>query len=230
MTPLVEILQVLGSFLAGTFGRLGAFAIGALVLLVPAVLVGAGQHLVHNRRAAARRRDSGARDGAWHAPNHTWLAPTRRGELRVGIDDLARRLLPSVTWAELPAPGMAVHRGDPIAVLRAGRHAVRLGAPVDGVVRRVNPRARRDPGAIVREPYGAGWLFTVAPAGADWRELPHGEGADLWMRAEERRLGRFLERELGFGAADGGALLQPIPAALGEDGWRKVVFAFLHSV
>lgn len=229
MTAFIEILEGMGSFLVGTFGRFGAFFLAGLVLLVPALVLGYGLHLVRTRRATAHVRRSGARAGAWHAPNHTWLAPVGPGELRVGIDDLARRILPSVTWVELPAPGMQVHRGDPIAVLRAGHRTIQLAAPVDGVVRRVNRRARRDPGAVVREPYGGGWLFTIAPANGAWRDLPHGREADRWMRSEDARLGRFLEHELGYAAADGGALSAPLPALLGEDGWRKVVFSFLHA-
>ncbi len=232
MTTVIEILEAIGAFVVGLAARFGAFLVLGLVLLVPAVVVGVVIHLARRRRERGLTRVDGVtlRPGAWHAPNHTWLAPRGRGELEVGLDDLGQRILPSVSAVELPLPGMAVHRGDPIAILRSGGRTVRLGAPIDGMVVRVNPGVRRDPSLVKTEPYPAGWLFSLAPANTSWRELlPRDAEAARWMRAERARLERFLEGELGLAAADGGTLLVPAPAALGEDGWKRLVAAFLHA-
>lgn len=231
MTTVMEILEALGSFLVGSAGRFGVFLVAGLVLLVPAALLGVAWYAIRARRERDVAREGGVawRRGAWHAPNHTWLATARRGELAVGLDDLARRIVPSATAVDLPAPGMVVHRGDPILVVHAGARTVRIGAPIDGEVRRVNAGVRRDPDLVKREPYGGGWLFTIAPADGEYRKLPRDAEAGGWMRAEQRRLARFVEDELGLAAADGGVLVAPLPAALGEEGWKKVVFAFLHT-
>jgi glycine cleavage system H protein len=224
----VGILQALGSFGGGLAGRFGLFVAAGLVLLVPALVLGFGCHLL--RRARDRAAGSGGvvwRRGAYHAPNHTWLAPRGRGELVVGLDDLARRLLPSVTAVDLPRTGRDVHRGDPVAIVRAGGRTVPVGAPVDGRIVRVNARVRRDPGVVWREPYGAGWLFSVAPADGAYLKFPQDGEAEGWLRAEWARLARVLEDELGLAAADGGALLVPAPAALGDDRWRRVLRTFL---
>ncbi|HTN53986.1 MAG TPA: glycine cleavage system protein H [Anaeromyxobacter sp.] len=231
MTPFIEILEAVGSFVVGTFGRFGLFFLAGLVLVVPAVVIGIVWNAVRARRQHAVEQRGGLawRRGAYHAPNHTWLAPRHRGELVVGVDDLARRILPSVTAVELPAPGMQVHRGDPVAVLRAGGRTVRLGAPVDGTVLRVNRRVRRDPSLVKQEPYGLGWLFSIAPTDATYMRFPQDAEAEGWLGAEQARLRRFVEGELGLAAADGGELVIPLPSALGEEGWKKVVFAFLHA-
>lgn len=231
MTTFMEILEAVGTFIVGLGGRLGLALVLGLVLVIPAAVLGLGLWWVRARREPAVRLEGGLawRRGAYHATNHTWLAPRRRGELAVGIDDLARRILPSVTAVELPRPGMFVHRGDPIVILRAGSRAVRLGAPVDGMVTRVNAGARRDPALVMREPYGAGWLFGIAPADGAYLKLPRDAEAARWMDEERTRLDRFLEHELGYAAADGGVPVVPGPSALGEGGWKKLVFAFLHA-
>ncbi len=136
---------------------------------------------------------------------------------------------PGVYAVELPAPGMEVHRGDPIAVVRAGKRAVRIGAPVDGRIVAVNRRARRDPGLVKEDPYGRGWLFVIAPSDDGWRSFPGGVSAAAWLGAERRRLMLVVEEQLGLAAADGGELVEPAPALLGEDGWRRVVASFLHA-
>jgi glycine cleavage system H lipoate-binding protein len=225
MTTAVDILQVLGSFFLGVAGRLGVFLAAGLALLAPAVLLALAWRAVRRPAAASARMRQSAR---W-SPAHTWVAPLRGGVLAVGVDEIAQRILPSATALELPTPGMAVQRGDPIAVVRAGRRAIRIGAPVDGTVVAVNRRARRDPGIVKADPYGAGWLFRLAPRDDGWRALPGGPKAEAWLAAERRRLALFVEEQLGMAAADGGELVEPAPALLGEDGWKRVVQTFLHA-
>jgi glycine cleavage system H lipoate-binding protein len=225
MTATIAILEALGSFLVGVAGRVGIFLAAALVLALPALIAALTWRALERRRRPGTELHADAR----LAPNHTWLAPRKDGTLEVGVDEVAERLLPSATAVELPRPGMVVHRGDPIAVIRAGKRAVRIGAPVDGTVTRVNRRLRGNPALVKAEPYGRGWLFELAPAGDDWRRLPEGLLADTWLLGEKRRLSRFLEDELGLAAADGGELVAPAPSLLGEEGWKKVVAAFLHA-
>ncbi|HEY6001355.1 MAG TPA: glycine cleavage system protein H [Anaeromyxobacter sp.] len=222
MTTAIAILEALGSFAAGLAGRFGVFLVVALALSAPAFA------LAFLRQALERRRRPGALSVVAHvAPNHTWLERRSGGALRVGLDEIAQRILPSATAVELPARGMVVHRGDPVAVVRAGRHAVRIRSPIDGTIVAVNRRVRRNPSLVKGPSCDRGWLFVIAPADGRWRRLPAGARAEAFLLAERRRLARFVEDELGLAAADGGDLVAPAPALLGEEGWRKVVSAFL---
>lgn len=224
MTTAIGVLEALGSFVVGLAGRFGVFFVAALALLVPAFLLALLWRAVERRRAPTELGML-----ARVAPNHTWLERMRGGALRVGVDEIAQRILPSATAVELPARGMVVHRGDPIAVVRAGRRTVRIGSPVDGTIAGVNRRVRRNPSLVKTSPYGDGWLFAIVPADTRWRSLPAGVRADTFLIEERRRLARFMEAELGLAAADGGHLVAPAPALLGEDGWKKVVSAFLTA-
>jgi glycine cleavage system H protein len=231
MTGFIEAMQAIGSFLVGLLGRGALFLAGAIALAIPAIALALVWRAVERRRTAALAEVAGTtyRRGAFYAPNHTWLAPHGKGELDVGLDDLAQRLLPSATSVDLPAAGMQVHRGDPIAVVHAGARAVRIAAPVDGTVVRVNAGVRRDPDLLKREPYGRGWLFRIAPADRAYHAFPAGGAADGWIRRERARLSRLVEHELGLAAADGGEISAPGPALLGEEGWRRVVDAFMNA-
>lgn len=231
MATFMEFLETLGAFVAGLFGRAGVFLVGALLLLVPAILlaIALGQVSRFRARRVARTGRFSWRRGSFHAPNHTWVAARARAELMLGIDDLARELLPSVTSVELPRPGMVVRRGEPIAVLHAGRRSVRIEAPVNGLVVRSNSKVTGDPGLVKRDPYGEGWLFSVTPADASYMRFPAEEEAASWLKREAERLERFFEHELGLAAADGGALMAPPMTALTEDGWKRLTKAFLHE-
>ncbi len=224
MTIAMEILEALGSFVAGVAGRFGLFLVAAAALAVPALALAFVWAALERR---SRRTELGLL--ARVAPNHTWLERMRGGALRVGVDEIAQRILPSATAVELPTRGMLVHRGDPIADHRAGRRAVRIGSPIDGTIAAVNRRVRRNPALVKDAPYGNGWLFAIRPVDNRWKKFPAGVGADAFLITERRRLARFIEQELGLAAADGGQLVAPAPALLGEDGWKKVVSAFLSA-
>jgi glycine cleavage system H protein len=222
VTTAIGILEALGSLAGGLAGRFGVFLAAGLALCAPALALALVWHALERRR---RPRELPV--VARVAPNHTWLERRSGGALRVGLDDIARRILPSATSVELPARGMVVHRGDPVAVVRAGRHVVRIGSPIDGTIVAVNRRVRRNPALVKGPSYAQGWLFVIAPKDARWKRLPAGARAEAFLLAERRRLARFVEEELGLAAADGGDLVAPAPALLGEEGWRKVVSAFL---
>jgi glycine cleavage system H lipoate-binding protein len=232
MTTFIEILQSVGVFVAGLFARFGLFLAMVAVLVLPALAIA----LVIRAVDARRRRTLGLtrvagvlfRPDLSYAPGHTWLNARKGGRgLALGLDDLAQRLLPSVTAVELPNPGKVVRRGDPIAVLHGGVREVRIPAPVAGTIIGVNAAVLRDPGLVKRDVYGRGWLVAIAPADAAWERLPRASEAESFMRRESARWSAFFEERLGFAAADGGELVAPAPWLIGESGWRALVAAFL---
>lgn len=234
MTAAIEFLRGIGIFVGGLVARDLVFVAAAAALVVPALVVALVIHAVRRRRerALGLRRVAGLsfRADAFYAPGHTWLRRRDgRGTLELGVDDLAQRLVPSVTAVDLPRPGATFAKGDAIAVLHAGRREVRIQAPVGGTVAAVNGAVERDPGLVKRDGHRRGWLVAFAPADPSFADLPRGDAAEGWLKREAARWTRLLEDQLGFAAADGGNLVAPAPAALGEEGWEKLTKAFLEA-
>lgn len=259
MQPVIEILQMVVVFLAGILARLGVFLAVLAVLVLPALAIALVIRAVAARRrdALGIRRVAGVlfRPDLFYAPGHTWLR--RRGErrwsppsllrigagdrggsgaearpgaaLEIGIDDLAQRLLPSVTLVEAPRPGTSIARGDTIATLHGGGRTVRIPSPVAGTIAGVNAAVLRDPGLVKRDGYQRGWLVAISPAERSFADLPCGVQAESWLRRESARWSRFLEDRLGFAAADGGELVSPAPWLVGEEGWKALTAAFLDA-
>jgi glycine cleavage system H lipoate-binding protein len=231
MMTFVGILQSVGVFLAGVAARFGIVVLMIAIVALPAFLLAVVAHWASARREKALGlhpvRGLVVREGARYAPGHTWLAERKSGSLEIGIDDLAQRILPSVTAVELPRSGTTVRRGEVLATLHGGGRAVPIAAPVSGTIVGVNASVVRDPALVKRDGYGKGWLVAIAPKGEDWTKLPAGAEAERWMGAESARFGRFLEERLGMAAADGGELVAPAPWLIGEDGYRALAAAFL---
>jgi glycine cleavage system H protein len=233
MQAAFELLQSAGVFVGGLLARVGLFLAMLAVLALPALAVALLLRAISLRRqrALGLRRVAGIlfRPDLLYAPGHTWLHRRRAGTLEVGIDDLAQRLLRSVTAVEVPRPGTPVARGDVVATLHGGGWAVAIPTPIAGTVAGVNAAVLRDPSLVKRDGYGRGWLVAIAPADPSAAGLRQGAEAESWLRSEAARWNRFVEGHLGFAAADGGDLVAPAPWLVGEEGWRELTAAFLRG-
>jgi glycine cleavage system H lipoate-binding protein len=232
MAATIEILQSVGVFVTGLLARFGLFLGMLAVLVLPALAIALVVRAAGARRekALGLRRVAGVlfRPDLAYTKGHTWLHARDGGRgLKLGLDDLAQRLLTSVTAVELPTPGKVVRRGDPVAVLHGGGREVKIPAPIAGTVLGVNASVLRDPGLVKRDGYGKGWLVAIAPADAEWERLPRAEAAESFLRKEAARWSAFFEQRLGFAAADGGELVAPAPWLVGEDGWKALTAEFL---
>jgi glycine cleavage system H lipoate-binding protein len=231
MESIMSIIESVGVFLSGMLARAGFVLAAVLVLAVPILIVAYSLHGARllRERSLGLRHVAGlvVRPDLWYAPGHTWLA--RRGRtLAMGLDDLARRLMPAVTAVEVRPAGTRVRRGEPVATIHAGARSLDIPAPLDGVVMGPNAAVLRDPSLVKRDGYGRGWLVALRPEGEGFTALPSGAAAERFMREESARWNRFVEGRLGFAAADGGELVAPAPWLLGDAGWRALSEAFLR--
>ena len=234
MQTVLEILQSIGVFGAGVLARFGLFLAMMAVFFVPAIAIALAIRGASSRRERALGvRDVGGvpfRPDLAYAAGHVWLHPRPGGRAHeLGLDGLAQRLLTGVSAVETARPGTRVSRGDTIATLHGGNRALAIPAPFDGTVLGVNSAVVRDPQLVKRDPFGRGWLVAIAPDDGAEGRLARGPEAEAWTRREAHRWNAFLEQQLGFASADGGALVAPAPWLVGEEGWQALSDAFLKT-
>jgi glycine cleavage system H protein len=179
----------------------------------------------------------------YYSPLHTWLH-ARGSRVRVGLDDLAGRLLRRIDDVTLPIEGTYLKEGDALFTMSSGTYlkegdalltmtsglrGVVVPAPVEGIVTRVNSDLLDRPQAVIADPYRRGWLIEMQPATADYRRLRHDDEARAWMAAEAHRLSIALERATGIVAADGGELAIPSHLLLGEKQFGELAREFLGA-
>lgn len=186
------------------------------------------------RRSGARRGPETVRgfrlqpDYYYH-PRHVWVAPSAEGgtQARVGIDDFAARLIGRIDRASVPGEGMPVRENAICFLLHSGERTARLAAPASGGIRAVNPKVLGDPSLIGRDPYGAGWIFSLRPEGDPAEGLYHADVARRWLESEVERLQRVFASDLGVTATDGGFALADIGDRLAGAMWGRVIRQFL---
>ena len=85
----------------------------------------------------------------------------------------------------------------------------------------------RHPNRIKKDPYGQGWLLTVAPTEVDEKILS-GSKAREWLQGEVERFHSLLEREMGLTLTDGGEMTMDFHEKLSMEERDRLIRAFLR--
>lgn len=148
---------------------------------------------------------------------HTRVEPAGDGTVRIGLDDFARRLLGRCDATGLPPAGSAVRAGEPAWEMRRGARSVRVLAPLDGTV-------------VESGSAGGDWTLRVRPRQPIESQvhLLRGEEARAWLQSEVEALQQRLAGAAARTAmADGGELVQDVPAAHAAAEWDSIWGDFL---
>ena len=231
MDPLLTFAGSVLVFLAGLLVRFLIALVGLAVVVLPIVAVFMAIRYVREVRDRVQGLEHAgnvlAMRGLYYAPGHTWMKEESPSTVRVGLDDLARRLLTGIRALRVAEPGTELRRGDTLAEVELDGRKTRIVAPVDATVVDANDDVEQAPDLVQRDPYRKGWLAVLAPAGSDFRRMPTGNAARQWLEREDQRLTMFFEAQLGAAAADGGEYVLPPPALLKPEHWDQVEQEFL---
>jgi len=223
------MLVLIGGLLVRLLLFILLFALFAMPV-VAVVYLAHGAVALH-RRAAGTVDAGGAhwKPGLAYTTAHTWVKNLWGRNVKVGLDDVARRIVSGVSSFTLPPVGTRLRRGDPIVALRCGQRVVAIPSPVDGLVLERNRSLMQEPSLFEREPYGGGWLLRIETESFGPIEGVRGAASKSWLREENLRLNHFLEARLGIAAADGGTLTAPPSTLLHDDAWHDATRSFLQA-
>lgn len=228
-----SFFETTGIAIVGILIRL-LIAVAGLVVLslaLSAVFLGweGMKKLVLRARGIMRAGPFVWRRGLFYSPGHTWLAALTDGSLRIGLDDLAQKILPGARVLQFAPAGATLRRGDPLATFVVGQHKFSIGTPTAGRVLSINQALSQQPEMLHQDPYGRGWLATLYPDGREYRDFPTGDRAQAWIRREDHRLNAFLESELAIAAADGGEWIVAPTTMLTSEQFEALTREFLDG-
>lgn len=119
--------------------------------------------------------------GMFLHPSHLWLTIDPQGRVRVGLDELAQRLLGPIQGVRFQAAGQRVARGDTLFSIQLGETEIPITSPVSGTIEKTqipaNGRTGTDPES---------WLCSLQPEklGEEIRPLRLAEDAASWLSAD----------------------------------------------
>jgi CheY-like chemotaxis protein len=173
-----ELTQFANNLLIKRQARLEAQRRPAVRLVAPAMA------------EALAGRDYCVPGGAFLSEGHAWVRLEPDGQIRIGLDDFARKALGSIEGIDLPKTGTTVQRGAPLFGVRKGQRVARFAAPLGGRVTRVNTALLQEPSRLNHSPYDRGWVCLLSPADlpGELAALRIGQPVVAWYQEEIARL------------------------------------------
>ncbi len=100
-----------------------------------------------------------------YTKDHEW-ALLEGGRVKIGITEYAQDALGDVVFVQLPAVGTVVEAGGACSEVESTKSVSDIYSPVAGTVVEVNAELAEAPQRLNEDPYGAGWICMIEPAGA----------------------------------------------------------------
>jgi len=95
--------------------------------------------------------------------SHEWHKLEADGSVTLGITQFAADELTDITFVSLPKIGEKIEANGRFGEVESVKATSDLYSGVGGTVTAVNESLSSDPGAINRDPYGAGWIVKIKP-------------------------------------------------------------------
>lgn len=174
--------------------------------------------------------------GLFFHPGHTWAHLLPSGEVKVGADMFAAKILGRIDHIQLPKVGEKREQGEGIFAVHQGERRVFFPAPLSGIITAVNPGLVGNTEALKRDPYQEGWVVAMKPVALarEIKDLVIAEEAARWLKKEVSRFVEFVTRHLapdeilGATAADGGLVMEGLLERVDDDAWQRFQEAFLR--
>jgi CheY-like chemotaxis protein/glycine cleavage system H lipoate-binding protein len=134
--------------------------------------------------------------GIFIAPWHTWASITESGEVFVGLDDFAAKVIGKIDAIEPPSPGMEVKQGQILFTARIGNESVPFYSPVTGRVLQVNNNVVEEPELLEITPYQKNWICKIDAEKIedDLKKLKIGMEAVKFYESEIERLQNAIKK------------------------------------
>ncbi len=138
--------------------------------------------------------------GVFISPQHAWAKLEMNGTVRIGPDDLIRKIFDNIDEVELPQAGQVVEKGKPLFSIKYADFSMDIPAPLSGKVTSVNSEHAEHPEWLSIKPFELSWMCGLEPSNLA-NELPDlkiGHDSVDWYHAEIDRYqalaDKFIEK------------------------------------
>ncbi len=121
----------------------------------------------------------------------SWAKVEPDGKVRVGLSDVAVKMASDIIYIRLKPKGAAVEQGKGFGTMESSKWVGPLKSPVSGSITEVNETLAKNPGIIVKDPYGEGWAVLIQATNLenDLKSLLHTpEQITAWATKEKANL------------------------------------------
>ncbi len=109
--------------------------------------------------------------GVFISPQHAWAQIELNGTVRVGLDDLIRKIFEKIDHVELPETDQEIVKGETLFSVKYGDYSLKIPAPLSGKITSVNTEHAEHPEWLAIKPFELSWMCGIEPSMLA-RELP----------------------------------------------------------
>lgn len=163
--------------------------------------------------------------GAFISRQHAWARIELNGAVRIGLDDLIRKIFRQVDGVNLPETGKKIAKGETLFSLFYGEYSLDIPSPISGHVISVNEEHAEHPEWLAIKPFELSWMCRIEPSNlaAELPGLKIGHDAVDWYQAELDRYSQLAKN--GGADAAAGALGEPDNGGPGSEEERLKILA-----
>jgi len=136
--------------------------------------------------------------GVFISPGHCWVALDPDGQVYVGIDDFARKIIGKVDALDLPNLGMEVKKGQLLFSVKQGILSIPFNTPLSGKVVQTNKALNDDVERLEITPYDQNWFCKIEASHLDeeLKDLKIGQAAIEFYNNDIKRLHDYVKKSV----------------------------------
>jgi DNA-binding response OmpR family regulator len=131
--------------------------------------------------------------GVFISPQHAWARIELNGTVRVGLDDLIRKIFTKIDQVELPEAEQEVRKGETLFTLKYGDYSLKIPSPLSGKITSINAEHAEHPEWLAIKPFELSWMCGIEPSNlaGELPELKIGLDSVNWYQEEINRYGEL---------------------------------------
>jgi len=127
--------------------------------------------------------------GVFISPEHAWAKIELNGMVRVGPDDLIRKIFDRIDHVELPQSEQIIAKGQPLFSIRYDNFDLQIPSPFSGKIVSVNSEHAEHPEWLSIKPFELSWMCGIEPSNlaGELQDLKIGRDSVEWYQGEIER-------------------------------------------
>lgn len=102
--------------------------------------------------------------GVFISPQHAWARIELNGTVRVGLDDLLRKIFEKIDHVELPETDQEIVKGETLFSVKYGGYSLKIPSPLSGKITSVNTEHAEHPEWLAIKPFELSWMCGIEPS------------------------------------------------------------------
>jgi len=135
--------------------------------------------------------------GAFISEQHAWVRIELNGTVRVGLDDLVRKIFNNIDAVSLPEVNQEIEKGSILfSIQYGGGHTLEIPSPVSGKITTVNLEHADHPEWLSVKPFELSWICAIEPSkiAQELQTLKIGAASIDWYQSEVERYNELLKK------------------------------------